>query len=339
MTTRSTTNRRLTTTQELLASLHDDRRATMESLAKAPFRITGDQVDAAEFWRMFDETVRTDGTVDASGLQSGDGAMHFADPVSVSVFVAVCVLLVGAFSAGYAAGKDAADTDDADDEAASEDDAASGDGGGEPAKRIQGEQSIMTFAPGRRGLETRVVTSKLVPRSSDISAEQLLADLRTDRAATLKRLRSRRNWRVVTAAMPTDAVWAFIDSSVSPDGTIDLGANQSPAARALAPTEPVFFEPLTIMIMIGAATLVAGGVGFAVGYAANDNEDPGAGDDAETDQGEGEGEGDGGGGGGGDTGDTGDDGGAGRGVVATPILRNGSIGAVDLTFKAVAVRG
>lgn len=335
MITRSTTNRRPTTTQELLASLHNDRRATMESLADEPFRIAGGHVDAAEFWRLFDETVRPDGTVDTSGLQPADGAMHAVDPVSV--FVAVCVLVVGAFGAGYLAGKDAADTDDADDEAAAEDDAGSDDDGGESTDRIKGEQSIMTFAPGRRGVVTRVITTKLARRPADVSAKQLLADLRTDRAATLKRLRTSRNWRVTTSPMPTDAVWAFIDLSVSPDGTLNLGANDSPVASSLAPTGPVFLEPTTIMILIAAATLAAGALGFGVGYAVNDNEDPGADDDSETDQGEGTGNDGAGGGGTGD--DTGDDGGAGRGVVAAPILRNGSLGAVDLTFKAVAVDG
>lgn len=329
MITPSTTSRPLTT-HELLAALHDDRVATLESLATSPFRITGDPIAAIEFWAMFDELVRLDGTVDMSVLQPADsGGMHFTDPVTV--FVAVCVLLLGAFSAGYVAGKDAADTDDADDEAEAEDDAGTSDGAADRVGRVKGEQAIMTFAPGRRGLATRVVTTKLAPGPGDLSAKELLANLRNDRAATLKRLRRRRDWRVVTAPMSTDAIWTFVDSSVSLDGTIVLGAGQSaPPASSLAPSDPVAFTPVEIMILIALATLAAGALGYAVGHEANDNEAPGSGDDTETDQGDGSG-------GGNSDGGTGDDGGAGRGVVATPILRNGSVDTVDLTFLDASI--
>lgn len=328
MITQPATNRRPTTTQELLASLHDDRIATLKSLATKPFRVTGGRIGSDDFWTMFDQAVRANGTVDTSALTEPPGdVMHF-EPVEIAIVL--CGLLVAAFSAGYAAGKDAADTDDADDEAAAEDHAASDGGGDERSSHIRHEQSTVIFAPGRRGLVTRVVTTKLAPRSTDISAQQLLADLRNDRTTTLKRLRASRNWRVVTPPMPTEAVWAFIETSVSAEGTIDLtGSPESSTPSFFVPTDPVALEPTTIFLLVLGATVAAGALGFGVGYAANNNEDPGADDDAaETDQSEGGGDN-----GGGDTGETGAEGGAGRGVVATAILRTGAGGAVDLTFR------
>lgn len=313
-----TTTSRPATTRELLASLHDNRVATLESLTASPFQITADPIAGREFWTLFDEVVRPDGTVDTSTLTGpANGDLTAVDPVSVSAFVLVCGLLVSAFTVGYNAGKDAADTDDADDEAEAEADT--------EADRLRREQSTMTFEPGRRGIAVRVVTTKPSHGAADLSAQKLLASLRTDRTAALGRLRARRDWRVITDPMPTEAVWEFIDSSVSSDGTIDLLATKPPTPSLIAPVEPVAFTTVEIMIAIGVATLLAGALGFGVGYAANDNEAPGSDDDAATDQDD-DSSGD-------DSSDTGVDGGAGRGVVATPMLRNGSLNAVDLTFR------
>jgi hypothetical protein len=241
--------------------------------------------------------------------------MHAVDPVSIGVFLAAATLVLAAFSAGYVAGKDAADTDDADDEAAAEDGTSN-----ERSRRLGRERAVMVFAPSRRGVSTKVATATVTRRSGDISAEQLLADLRKDRATTLKRLQTARGWRVVTPSIPVDDMWEFIETAVSVDGTIDLGATQ-PQSSAVAPIETAALTTVEVMVLITVITLAAGALGFGVGYAANDNEAPG-GDDDDTD--------------GGDTGDTGDDGGAGAAVVATPILRNGPFESVNVVFTAVA---
>jgi hypothetical protein len=359
ITTTPKASSRPTTTQQLLASLHNDRAAALRSLANQPFRITGDPIDAASFWNVFDESVRADGTVDTSALVGrADGDVVHLEPVEI--FIVVCGLLLTAFSVGYGVGKDAADTDDADDEAAGGDDdaeadheggddagGAGGDGaGGDGAgdQRVghhKTERATMVFAPGRRGIATQVVTTKLAQRSGDVPAQTLLANLRNDRPATLKRLRERRNWRVVVPPMTTQGVWAFIDTSVSADGTINLATTHGPTSL-LAPAEPAAFTGIEEMLLIALATLAAGALGFEVGYRVNDNEPPGSTDDeAETEGSEGSGGQDesGGTGGGNDDsgGDTGDDGGAGAGVVATPILRNGSLGTVDITFRDATV--
>ena len=320
MSNASTTTSRPASTRELLASLRDNRVATLKSLTASPFQITGDPIAARDFWTMFEAVVRPDGTVDTSALTDpANGGAMAVDPVSVGAFILVCGLLVSAFSAGYVAGKDAADTDDADDEAESDTDTDT------EADRLRREQSTMTFAPGRRGLAVRVLTTAPSPRATDLSAQKLLANLRADRAATLEWLRGPRNWRVITDPMPTNAVWEFIDLSVSSDGMIDLPATNPPTPSLAAPVEPAAFTTLEIMVAIGVATVVAGVLGFEVGYAANDNEAPGSDEEDETNQG--------GGSNGDDSSDTGVDGGAGRGVVATPVLRNGSLNAVDLTFR------
>jgi hypothetical protein len=140
--------------------------------------------------------------------------------------------------------------------------------------------------------------------------------------------------------MRTGAVWAFIDTSVTADGTIHLGAPQTPTTNLRASAEPAAFVEEAVWIVVG--TLMAGALGFIVGYDVNDNEAPGSTDDAESDEGEGSEDHDDSGGsegsGGHDDsgGDTGDDGGAGAGVVATPILSNGSLGTVHVTFRDAA---
>lgn len=341
MITTPTTSSRITTTQELLASLHNNRAVALRSLANRPFRITGDPIDAAGFWKQFDESVRADGTVNTSALANpADGDVMHLEPVET--FIVVVGLLIAAFSAGYTVGKDAADTDDADDEATTEDNAGGDDdhggddNGGASRSHLTTERAIMVLAPGRRGIATQVVTTKLAQQSGDIPAQTLLANLRKNRAATIKRLRTRRDWRVVVPPMRTGAVWAFVDTSVTSDGTINLGATQAPTTSLRAAAEPAAFTGIEEMVLIALATLAAGALGFIVGYEVNDNEDPGSTDDTETDQGEGS---EGSGGHDDSGGDTGDDGGAGAGVVATPVLSNGALATVDLTFRDAAVVG
>jgi hypothetical protein len=339
---------RPTTTQQLLASLHNDRAATLRSLANQPFRIAGDPIDAASFWNEFDESVRADGTVDPSAL-AGPADGNVMQLTGIEETVLVLGLLLAAFGAGYTIGKDAADTDDADDEASGgDDDAPADDAGGDGAgdhrvRHHKTERATMVFAPGRRGIATQVVTTKLAQRSGDIPAQTLLASLRTDRPATIKQLRQRRDWRVVIPPMTTHGVWAFIDTSVTADGTINLGTTHGPT-NLRAPAEPAALTGVEEAILLILATLVVGALGYAVGYEVNDNEPPGGStdDEAETEGSEGSGsDGSGGDTGGGDHsgGDTGGDGGAGAGMVATPILRNGSLKTVDITFLDATVNG
>lgn len=54
--------------EEFLARLKRDRRGTLEVLQQRPWRVTALHVDANDFWELFDETVRDDGTVDLAAL-------------------------------------------------------------------------------------------------------------------------------------------------------------------------------------------------------------------------------------------------------------------------------
>jgi hypothetical protein len=188
--------------------------------------------------------------------------------------VAIIGLALTAFSAGYVVGKDAADTDDADDEASSDDE---GDGTDEESSD---ERSRMTLEHGPDGLEVRVITGVIHPRRGDLEAEVLLARLRKDRRGTLRHLLSRTGWRIVGPSMATSDVWAFIESSVQADGTIvlDPPAPDGPALALVAP--PASLTGVEVAVALAVMTLVAFGVGVAVGYAVNDNEPPGG---AETD--------------------------------------------------------
>ncbi len=65
--------------EEFLARAGRDRPATRHARQRRPWRLTAFAVDAGDFWGLFAETVRDDGTVDLSALAAGaDGPFAFA---------------------------------------------------------------------------------------------------------------------------------------------------------------------------------------------------------------------------------------------------------------------
>lgn len=305
------TNWANTTTDELLSSLRHDRQRTLQSLSRQPYKLRADTVDIDTFWQLFDDNVRTDGTVDADGMfPSDDGVAYAIDPITVGVAIAVMSLMLAAFSAGYVVGKDAADTDDADEAS----------GSGEQRHRVAGhvdERSTVVFEPGRYGIEVRVATTAPAERSTDLSVGDVLAGLKHDRPAMMHRLRNRRDWRIVSEPIPTQAYWdtitAYADGGNNPRS---FAAVQAPSDEA---PEPMSFGTIEAIVVIAALTLLAFAVGVGVGYVVNDNEDP----DSEAEPADESG--------GGDSGSGSEWGGAGHGLTGAGFLRPVGDHAVKLT--------
>jgi hypothetical protein len=329
----------LSTTRELLASLHMDRARTLEALRGAPFQITSDALSPRRFWQLFDDSVRSDGTFDANAFlgPSRDDVEALTDPISVAI--GVMALCVTAFAVGYAIGKDVADNED-NDEAA--DDNESSNQGDDTHDNSSGEQSTITFAPSPRGIAVRVSTTT-TPHSKDISVQELLTMLKKDRSSTLRRLRTQSDWRVVMDSIQTKEIWSFIDSSVRLDGTIELGSLEPAAVNRVALAAPVFADSL-IIVVIAVLALASGALGYGVGYHVNkdtkhiddapsseptDESSTGDGSDTPGDSGTPDGEN--------DSGNDSDPGGAGAGITGTPVLQLSELGTLNLTVYLAPV--
>ena len=71
-----------------------DRHATVQALHQRPWRLTSLPVAPSDFWELFDETVREDGTVDLSALAAcADAPLSFTPELlcAASAVVGMCL--------------------------------------------------------------------------------------------------------------------------------------------------------------------------------------------------------------------------------------------------------
>ena len=302
-----------TTASEFLSLVHEQPQQSARLVRSTEWRITGPPVSVDEFWRMFDAVVASDGSVDYNPIlppeATGPIPVASAGPAMYQAAVAVVALWGAAAAAGYQLGKDigeALDGNDEDEPEGGDDD----DGEGERQEVGAGPIRV-ELVPQKDRLRVRVIDASSEPQTlaadrTRVSFTEFLAMLRTERRATIRRLRTGSIRSIVSEPLSNEQFETTLDSVIQADGSIDPSA----LAGQTLPDGVASAGPMAVAIGV-----VAGGalVAFAVGVAAgiivetlgDSAEDAESGGDGASDGTDGSGDDTSDTGGGGDSGDTG----------------------------------